>query len=285
MEEISNGIFVEIDYARVTVGAILTGEGWVCIDTPSYPRGAQAWREQLAQTANKPILYIINTDSHRDRIICNVLFDAPVVAHERAAVKMLKLNQNFMPQAAEDLAIDDDERLEIAGLSVSPPHISFDESLTLVCGSREIALLGRPGASIGSAWIIFPEERVLFVGDTIVVGIHPYMEDCVSKEWLDALNEIRRRFEGWTIVPGRGPTTDSEATHPVSEYVRAARRRIASLHRAERPRSETVSLVGEFLEMFTVPSNQGESIQRRIKAGLDAMYDEYRVSEAEGDEE
>jgi glyoxylase-like metal-dependent hydrolase (beta-lactamase superfamily II) len=282
MKEIGNGIFVETEYARVTVGAVLTDEGWVCIDTPPYPHDARAWREQLARTAEKPILYIINTDGHRDRIICNGLFDAPVVAHERAAAKMLSLNQAFISQAAEDLAANESERGEIAGLSVAPPQVAFSDSLTLLCGGREITTLGRPSASVGSAWVIFPEDRVLFAGDTVVVGVHPYMEDCLSKAWLEALGELRRRFEWWTLVPGRGPVTDIDATGPISEYVRAARRRIASLHRAERPRSEIASLVGEFLEMFAVSPDQREAIYRRTRAGLDAIYDEYR---ALGDEE
>jgi glyoxylase-like metal-dependent hydrolase (beta-lactamase superfamily II) len=197
---------------------------------------------------------------------------------------MLALDPLFVAQAAEDLATNEDERMEIAGLTLAKPEISFDDSLTLICGSREIELLGRPSASTGSAWVIFPEDQVLFAGDTIVVGVHPYMEDCISKAWLDALNEIRRRFEGWHIVPGRGPLTNISATEPVSEYVRVARRRVASLHRAGRPRSETASLLGELLEMFPVPQNQREAIQRRTKMGLDTIYDEYKASEDEDEE-
>jgi glyoxylase-like metal-dependent hydrolase (beta-lactamase superfamily II) len=281
MKEIGNGIFAETEYARVTVGAVLTDEGWVCVDTPSYPQGAQAWYEQLTHTADKPILYIINTDAHRDRIICNMLLGAPVVAHEQAAAKMLSLNQTFVSQAAEELGTNESERQEIAGLFIEPPQVSFGDSLTVVCGGREITALGRPSASAGSAWVIFPEDQVLFTGDTVVKGVHPYMEDCVSKAWLEALGEMRRRFEGWTLVPGRGPVTDVNATEPISEYVRIARRRIAGLHRAGRPRSEVASLVGEFLEMFAIPPNQREAVHRRTKAGLDVIYDEYKASEDE----
>jgi len=37
MKEIAPGVFIETNYALVTVGAILTSKGWVCIDTPPYP--------------------------------------------------------------------------------------------------------------------------------------------------------------------------------------------------------------------------------------------------------
>jgi len=282
MKKIGNGIFVETDYTCVTVGAVLTGKGWVCIDTPTYPHDARAWREQLRTMADKPILYVINTDAHRDRILCNGLFGRAVVAHECAARKMLSLNHTFISQAAEDFAANEGERLEFAGLSVAPPQISFSDSLTLLCGNREITLLGRPGASAGSAWVIFPEAQVLFTGDTIVLGVHPYMEDCLSKLWLNALGELRNKFDGWTLVPGRGPITDASATEPLSDYVRGVRRRVASHRRAGRPRSEIGSLVEEFLECFPIPPHQREGVQRRIKAGLDAIYDEY---EALGEEE
>jgi glyoxylase-like metal-dependent hydrolase (beta-lactamase superfamily II) len=284
VKRIAPGIYVETAYRRVTVGAILTGEGVVCIDTPPYPADARDWRAQLSDLSPKPVLFVINTDAHRDRILGNSWFDAPVVAHQAAAERMFSFGSAFVSQAAEEMSADDGELIEIASLKPIPPQISYTERMQLIRGERKITLVHKPSASTASTWVVFPAERVVFVGDTIVVSEHPYMDHCVSKAWLDVLVDLRReRFAGWRIVPGRGPVTDQAATGPVSEYVRLARRRVWSLYRASQPRTEVAGLVPEFLPMFPVRQERRDETEHRIRAGLERIYDEYQAGEQKGE--
>jgi hypothetical protein len=80
------------------------------------------------------------------------------------------------------------------------------------------------------------------------------------------------------IVPGRGPLCDGAATRPLSEYIGLARRRVRSLHTTSRPRADTASVVAELLALFLVPGNERDRVQRRIKAGLDRIYEELRLA-------
>jgi glyoxylase-like metal-dependent hydrolase (beta-lactamase superfamily II) len=282
VRQIATGIYVETAYRRVTVGAILTGDGVVCIDTPPYPADARNWRARLSDLSSKPILFVINTDAHRDRILGNSWFNAPVVAHQAAAERMFSLGSAFVSQAAEEMSADDSELIEIASLKPIPPQISYTERMQLIRGERKITLVHKPSASVASTWVVFPAERVVFVGDTIVVNEHPYMDNCVSKAWLDALVDLRReRFAGWQIVPGRGSVTDRTASEPISEYVRLARRRVWSLYRAGQPRAEVAGLVPEFLPMFPVRQERRDEIKHRIWTGLERIYDEYQAEETE----
>src|SRR5512139_866269 len=114
MIEIGRQIYVETGYALVTVGAVLTEAGWVCIDTPPYPRDARAWKAALQAISPLPFKYVINTDHHRDRILGNALFEGMVVAQEHAAAVMLGLRNSFISQAAEELSGNDNELVEIA---------------------------------------------------------------------------------------------------------------------------------------------------------------------------
>jgi glyoxylase-like metal-dependent hydrolase (beta-lactamase superfamily II) len=132
--------------------------------------------------------------------------------------------------------------------------------------------------------VVFPEEQVVFVGDTVVVKEHPYMDDCVSKAWLNTLTGLRReRFANWRIVPGRGPVTDQSVTEPISEYLRVARRRVWSLYRAGQPRVEVAALVPEFVPMFPVKRGRRDETEERIRAGLERIYDEYQAEEQDGE--
>jgi cyclase len=268
---------VETGYRRVNVAAILTDEGFILIDTPPYPEDAQNWRKVLAEVADLPVLFIVNTDHHRDRILGNQWFDARVVAHRAAADRMLALNHTFVATATEVLAADNDELVEIANLKLVPPHISYSDTMTLKKGGRDVTLMHVPGATAGSTWIEFPEHRLIFVGDHIVSITHPYMADAVSKAWLEALTWLRRdRFKGYRVVPGRGAVTKPEASHPVSDYVRAARRRVQGIFSSGRPRADTATLVEGLLPHFPIRNGDREEIERRIRTGLEHIYDEFK---------
>lgn len=289
MKELAPSVYVEIGYALVTVGALLTEEGWVCIDTPPYPRDARAWLAQLKTISDVPVCYVINTDHHRDRILGNMHFDAPVVAHQAATEVILELKGSFISQAAEDLSANDNELVEIASLKVVPPQISYSDTLYLQCGRRQVTLTSRPSATAGNTWVVLPQEKIAFVGDSVIVNQHPYIDGGKTKLWLNTLCDLRRsRNANWTYVPGRGPViTGGSLTEPLAEYLRVARRRITSLCYAGRPRSEVSLLVPELLSMFPYKQSHREEIHRRVKGGLEAIYDELynKDEEDEPDEE
>lgn len=281
MEEIipGAGIFVSTKFRRVNVGAVLTDEGWILIDTPPYPDDARRWRTQLAQRGPGPVLYIINTTHHRDHIIGNHWFGGYVVGHRHTADAVRALPAQFVDQAIEALSHNDAERATFAGVKLRPPDASFSKRLYIKKGGREVLIISMPGPTPGSAWVHFPEHKLVFTGDSVVVGVHPYMAHADSKGWLDSLTALRRaRFAADMVVPGRGSITDKRATFPVSDYVRMARRRVYNLHRAGHPRADTVNLVPDFMDLFPLDESY-EDIQKRIKSGLDRIYEEYKAAE------
>jgi hypothetical protein len=118
------------------------------------------------------------------------------------------------------------------------------------------------------------------VGDSVLADQHPYISSPSTKNWLESLTILRRsRFAADWIIPGRGPLVDKDATEPISEYLRLARRRVQSLYRAGRPRADTSTLVSELLDLFPYDDSDPEQIQRRIKTGLDRIYEEIKAND------
>ncbi len=281
MQELAPGIFVETGFRRVNVGAILTADGFVLVDTPPYPDDAHYWREQLAAISDKPILAIVNTDCHRDRILGNCWFDAHVVvAHDETIAQLQNLPSTFLDSSIEALAVSGLERGGFSGTHLRLPTIGFSRRMQLRYGRMQIPLLAMPGPTAGSLWVHLPEQRTLFAGDSIIVDQHPYVSSSFTKSWLDGLTELRRtRFNADVIMPGRGPLVDKRATEPISNYLRLARRRVHSLYRAGRPRADTSTLVPELLELFAYDKEDLEEVQRRIKGGLDRIYEEFKAND------
>ncbi len=286
MREIGPGIFVETSFRRINVGAILTDVGFVLIDTPPYPDDAHYWRDTLAGIADKPVLAIINTDHHRDRVLGNCWFDARViVAHEETITHIQNLPSAFMDTAVDALSHDSLERSTFSGAQVHLPSVGFTDRMQLRFGGREIPLVAMPGPTAGSLWVHLPEQRIAFTGDSVIVGQHPFISSPCTKSWLDSLTVLRRnRFAADCVVPGRGPLTDKNATEPISNYLRLARRRVHSLYRAGRPRADTSSLVPELLDLFPYYDEDLEQVQRRIKGGLDRIYEEFKSNDKDDGE-
>lgn len=285
MHELAPGIFVETGFRRVNVGAILTSEGFVLIDTPPFAEDARRWRSQLMAIAAQPVRAIINTDGHRDRILGDCWFpDAVIVAQENTIDHVKNLPGNFVDTAAEELAYLSFERSAFSAAHVRVPDIGFSQRMQLRFGDRVIPLISKPGPMAGSLWVHLPEEQILFAGDSVVVNQHPYLSNPSTKLWLENLTVMRRsRFPVKWIVPGRGPLIDKRATEPLSNYLRLARRRVHSLYRAGRPRADTAVLVSELLELFPYDQANVDELQRRIKAGLDRIYDEFKAADKESE--
>jgi cyclase len=287
MEQIAPNVYVESDCHRVTVGAILTEDGWIVIDTPPRPKEARVWRHALLEISPVPFRYIINTDHHRDRVIGNAWFDAPVVAHRESARILQEMEPGIISQAAVELGFSDSERSLLSSIKLVPPQIAFSDSMHLVGDDYDIELVSKPSASLGSLWVILKKNKIIFAGDSIVVGRHPYIHDGASKSWLDILRLLRlERYDGWQVVSGREGPVDRADTAPLSDYLRTARRRMTSICRPDRSRSEIGQMVPEFMEMFPYSPADREQVQRRVKIGLDAIYEELRsLPEENGKEE
>lgn len=277
MQEIAPNIYVETAYAPITVGAILTQEGWVVIDTPPMPKDAQAWRQTLSEISPKPIQYLINTDAQRERILGNVWFEATLIAQDAAAAQMLALKGSFLSQAADDMSSNDNELVAIASLRLIPPQVSFTDTLTIHCGEYAITLQHHHGATHGNCWVIVDSAKVLFAGDSLIMNQHPAIGDGISKAWLQSLAELQSdEYAGWTLIPGRGTPTQPAAAKALSEYLMQLRQRINQMVKMGKPRSEAAALAGEVINQFPFNSMQRDDIQRRVRSALEAVYDEMR---------
>lgn len=296
MKKITPDIYASTEYPGVNVGFIVMPAGVIAVDAPTLPSDARAWRQQIMEITKGPILYVVLTDAHPDRLLSAGILcgspdpsypanpcsqgKAPIVAARQAYERASAYTDGFWrgvvdswarryPEAAEDLA----------GTSIAMPEIMFTSRLTLHKGGIDVTVKRVAGSAPGSAQIYLPDQDVLFAGDTLVAGTHPFLNAAPdTKSWLKTLTALRRaRFSKTTIVPGRGPLCDQAASRPLSEYITLARRRVRSLQTGGQTRVDMAALVAEMLPFFPVSDGERDWVQRRIKAGLDRLYEKLRA--------
>jgi glyoxylase-like metal-dependent hydrolase (beta-lactamase superfamily II) len=284
MKQIAPNIYVSTEYRYVNVGCVVGPNGVIAIDAPTLPQDALDWRRRILKLEAGPIVYTALTDTHPYRLLCAGLLEAPLVTSRAAYEHAAEYSRGFWRNVVRRLRRHHPEQ-ETALKSVDPvlPEILFSDTLKLHKGGTDVALERIEGAAPGSAWIDLREESVLFLGDTLVVQAPPVMDETPdTKAWLDTLSTLRRsRYADVTFVPGRGALSDQTATEPLSEYIRVARRRIRSLHRADRPRDDVTDFSDQFLSLFSLSDAERSRFRRRVRNGLKRVYDELAPDEEE----
>ncbi len=273
MQRLAGNTYIETGFAGVTVGAVVTKAGIVVIDTPTRPSDARQWREKLATLSPKPILYVINTDQHRDRVLGNQWFEAPVIAQEWVGERM-RLYPEIIKSGGIDTTSDYDLLRELAGVRVIPPQLTFSEELTLLKGEREILIRHQPAQSPGASWVLLPETGVIFTGDSVVIDTHPRLAEANFEAWLTSLEELRKvKFPAKVIVPGRGKPTDKAGVKYTQDYLKSARRKLEGLLKSNRSRLEAATVTAGLLKQFPVHDSQREAVSRRVRTDVEHWYD------------
>ncbi len=279
MEQIAENVFVETAYEGVNVGAIVTSQGVIAIDTPTYPRQARDWAVRLHTLTPRPILYVILTDYYGGRILNARWLNAPIIAHQVTADKLGSYDKRYPANLLDTLAARNPLRgRELSNGPVEKPAMSFSDNLHILKNSSNILLLSAPGPTSGNIWVYLPNKGILFAGDTVSIGHHPFLLEATSKQWLGTL----QRLQAWgddlhTIVPGRGTLCNQSAVQTVFAYITRMRECIKGHIFAGKSRESTAVYIPELLAMFPQNGPPTEWLQQQIKQSLDHIYDELQL--------
>ena len=274
MKQVTSGVYAETKYESGNVGFIVTQAGVVCVDTPMLPSDVRDWRAQIATVTKRPIIALIQTDYDQDRVVGTCLYKVPLVAHDNTWERMKLYSSEKMLNQINELLEQD---VKHANWQARMPDITFKERLILYKGNHEIHVLHAGGHSTATCLVYLPEQSVIFSGDLVFSSQHPSMTYAETKQWLSALNQLRK-MPADTIIPGHGEICGKEDTQPLSNYIRDMRATVRKNFQAGRSKSETSSaVIPEFFKAFPYDEQERDRVRARIKGGSDRIYDEYRA--------
>ena len=155
-EKVSENVY-KIFGAGGNTTFFIRSDGVVLVDTKLANNGA-AILAKVREVTDKPVTMIINTHSHPDHLgsnseIENARGDVQVVVHANTAKRMAAMQTN------------------------NKVTQSFDDTLTLGSGADRIDLywFGRAHTD-GDAFIVFPAEKVLLMGDAMAWDMGPLID-------------------------------------------------------------------------------------------------------------
>lgn len=243
MQQVSEHVFVETKYLGCNVGVVLTEQGPIVIDTPALPDDVRDLREQIRELTKRRILNIIYTHEHFDHVLGAKGLTKKVIAHY-TAVKDIEYLQTNLPAEINHFFPDLYKQYKdiFDNVKIISPHITFVNEMKLYAGDTKLELSWVGSHSPASILIYIPEDRLLFCGDNVDVGmpfIAPYSR---FGEWIDAL----KRIEGMEIdriVPGHGEVCGMEDVHRTRIFFETARDRVQKLIKAGATKQESVQKI------------------------------------------
>ncbi len=274
MQRIRDNIFIESNFFGVTVGAIVTPKGILCVDTPTSPVDTRKWRLQLAQLEAGSIRYVINTDHNRDRIMGNQWCEAPVIAHTAAYAQIIAYPEVYKSHSSQSGG-EHELVNDLSGVRTIAPTLSMQGKMTLVKGKVHCDLVHAGGSAAGAIWVDVPTNNTLFVGDTLFAGQHPFLADADIDRWLENLTALTQpKYNGYTVVAGRKSKRFEYLIDEIEycmSYLTFLREQLHTLADGPVPGYAVSDVVRKLLQRYPVENNWMPLMSRRLTSGLEQM--------------
>jgi glyoxylase-like metal-dependent hydrolase (beta-lactamase superfamily II) len=237
-EKVADGVFYATASGTMNIGSnraiIVTTDEALVVDSGITPAAGRALAADLKAITPKPIRYVVDSHYHYDHAHGNQVFidNAQVIGHDNTRKRMLTnvleqytyLNsvqplparvealRQRIPQEADPqqkAALERQVANSLAYLEqvketrVTPPSLTFDRTMTIVRGGREMRLLylGR-GHTDTDVVVYLPKERIVCTGD-LMESIPSYMGDSFPEDWIATLDRLRA-LDFDTVMPGHG---------------------------------------------------------------------------------
>ena len=217
--ELETGVFARLHEGLTNAGIIVGDDSVLVIDSLRVPSFARDLIKDVKDITDKPIKFVIDTHSHWDHSWGNEEFpDATIIGHKNCYAEMVDVEWN--EQWREKVTSSNDPWSEEGNIvNITPPNMTFETSMQLYFGGRELDLkyFGRAHTS-GDIYIHLPNEKIVFTGDVAQDGGVPYLGDCYPVDWPETDNKLAalpiERF-----MSGHGPIGDHQALEGARDFI------------------------------------------------------------------
>ena len=268
MQEIVKNIYIDDQVPCVTLGVIVTPRGLIQIDAPPSPEDARTWRASLMSLGGGMDRVLINMDAHPDRTLGARSMDCIVISHEKTA-NIFRTRPSTFKAQGEETGADWESIPGLGSVRWALPEISFSDQMSLHWGSSPVLLEHHAGPASGSIWVHLPQEKILFVGDTILKNQPPFLAGSNLKSWLDSINELLdSTYKGYTFISSRGGVVNSTVIKNQYDFLKHASDRLNKIT-TKKPNPVTVEkMVTSLLAWFKAPAARQKQFAQRLRYGL-----------------
>jgi cyclase len=229
--KVKDGIYTFApDATTTTCSFVVTQEGVVMIDSCNSPLDSRKMLAAIKKVTDKPIVFLIDTETHSDHTGNHFIFSPPatVINHAGAGEAMRK---EFNPKRAETLAAQSPEMREaLKGNKMVTPQIEYKDKMTINLGERTFELIFLKNVHSEADTVIWlPKERVLFAGSAANVRTFINLRPTVVIPDVLASYKLMKSLNPEFVVPGHGPVSTTKIFDEYESYYTLLLKRVGEM--------------------------------------------------------
>lgn len=203
MEKIGKSVYIEESYPGVTLGVLALPKGVMMIDAPFRHEDVQSWRGKLGNIEGGVEKLLVILDTHIDRMLGVPAMGCNTLCHE-TSIEILQSRSGTI--RAQDLGAGSDfEKYDQpTNIQWAIPKMTYTDQVLIYWDDDPIRIIHQPGSHVASSWVQFDADKVIFIGDSVILNQPPFIGWSDLNRWIEALQFLRSEtFKGYKIVAGR----------------------------------------------------------------------------------
>jgi glyoxylase-like metal-dependent hydrolase (beta-lactamase superfamily II) len=272
MEEIASNIYIETDFPGVVLAALRLKRGLLIIDSPFRIEDQRVWKSYLSSLGDGVDKLLVMMDTHVDRTLGVYAMGSAVLGHVNA-VEILRER----PVSCRGQDVDAGGEWEIFEFPDSihwkVPDMTYSDSLLIYWDDEPVIVKHRPGAHTAGTWVQYETEKILFVGDSVMLNQPPFLQWSTLDVWLEELNDLlSETFRGYQIISGRSGVIKKNSLEKWRNYLVKVK---GTLDEAAQEKWEVVDLIAEapkLLKKLNFDLRFYQVYTDRLTWGLEAYY-------------
>jgi glyoxylase-like metal-dependent hydrolase (beta-lactamase superfamily II) len=285
LQEIRNGVYAYLQpdgsWGLSNAGIITHGSHSLMVDTLFDLKLTDEMLDSMKAEikAADSIDKLVITHANGDHCFGSELFEKAEIITTKICAQQMSENQPQMLAALLKGAPDMGELGEFLqnifsaftfdGIVPREPTRMFEDRLDLEIGGKEVNLIEvGPAHTRSDILVCCPEDRVVFAGDILFIGVTPIMWAGPSSNWIKAC-EVMLDMETDVFVPGHGPITDKSGVETVRGYLEYVRDEA-------RMRYDAHMDVDEAAEDIHLGAYSAWSDSERIAVNVNTLYREFK---------
>jgi len=214
-------------------GLIVDGDQSMLVDTLFDLKLTGEMLKTMADAvpAARSIDVLVNSHADGDHTFGNELVaGARIIASKDTADEFFKLgpdklheiiaNSKSLGEGAEFIAHHmGPERFDFTNITLTAPTETYDRETSIKVGDKDVRLYNvGPAHTRGDTLVHVVQDKVVYTGDLLFLGVHPAIWDGSVDGWIRACDHLLS-LDVDVVVPGHGPVTDKNGVRTFRNYL------------------------------------------------------------------